>query len=562
MKIKYFSSIIFIVVAVILVNIIGQQFYTSIDLTEDKRYTISSPVKNVLKNISSDINIRVFLTADFLPADYKLFKKNVIEKLNSFKGVSSKINFFFEDPNKGAPELVRARGMALNQMGIKPVRVGKDQQGKDVYVFPAALVEARDTVVVNLMVNDIPGADDQTVIANSISLLEYNLAKGIQRAINPNRGVIAFTEGRGELSGGEVSDLDRTLRQQGYAVGRLRMDDIPIINPLVDVLIIAKPQQTYNTKDKFLIDQYIMNGGKVIWLIDRLTASLDSMILMNRYTPYDYPLEIEDMLFTYGFRIKPNLVMDKECTSVKLVTGTMGNAPQFDVFNWYFNPAVRPYSDNPIVKHLDRVQLRFASTIDTIITKKAKTKKTVLLRTSNKSMLKYSPVDLNFEFLREEIPETAFKEQNLPVAVLAEGEFLSNFEFNTTNDLVQLLKNEGLEHRKRSLPTKMLVVSDGDIARNDYNPETKENRALGFDRVSRYTFANKEFLMNAIEYMVDDTGIIQAKNKEVKLNLLDCDRAEKEKSYWQFINIVLPLLFLVLFGFIFHYIRKKRFGIQ
>lgn len=556
MNIKY---IILLIVGVVGINFLGNQFYTSLDLTEDGRYTISDSVENVLSDLDEEIFIRVYMTADFLPADFKLFKKSITEKLDDFNASSSKVNYVFEDPNKGDKELVQQRGMALRRMGVNPVRVGKDQQGKDVYVFPAAIIEGKDTVVVNLMVNDIPGADEKTVISNSISLLEYNFARGIYQASRMEEGVVAFLEGRGELSAGEVSDLDRSLRMQGYAVGRLPIDNITIIDPQIDVVVIAKPRETYQPRDKFLIDQYLMQGGKVIWLVDRLSADLDSMLVMGRYTPWDYPLGIEDMLFKYGFRIKPNLIMDMESSSVKLVDGTMGNAADMSVYPWYFHPAVRPFSEHPVVKNLDRINLRFASEIDTIVTKRANTKKTILLSTSDKTLLKYSPVDLNFEFLREKVNPAAFKEKNIPVAVLAEGEFVSAFEYNATSEMLSLLKSRNLQHQTKSVPTKMLVVSDGDIAKNDYDPNTGNIRTLGFDKVSGHTFANKDFLINAIEYMIDDNGIIQAKNREVKLNLLDCNRAKTEKTKWQFVNILFPLLFLAGFGFLYYYIRKRRF---
>ncbi len=557
MDIKYILGLFGIIV---LLNLFSNQFFTSVDLTEDKRYTVTNPVGGLLENLEDEVTIRVFMTADFLPADYKLFKKSIAEKIDNFKTKTNKINYFFEDPNKGELELIKKRGMALRRMGINPVRVGKDQQGKDVYVFPAAVFEGVDTVVINLMDNNIPGADEKTVITNSIGLLEYNLAKGIQMASGKAGGIIAFTEGRGELSAGEVSDLDRSLRQQGYAVGRLPWDNIEVFDPQIDVVIIAKPRFTFSDQDKFILDQYIMQGGKVVWLIDRMNADLDSMLVKTVYTPYDYPLDIEDQLFKYGFRIQPNLIMDMECTKVKLVSGNLGNAAQMDVFPWYFHPAVRPFSDNPIVKNLDRVSMRFASVIDTITTKKNKTKKTILLRSSDKSLIKYSPVELNFEILRVDPDPQYFNKPNLPVAVLSEGEFTSAFEFNATAPMLGVLKKKGMTHMTKSVPTKMLVVSDGDIAKNDFNPKTKDIRSLGFDRVSGYTFANKDFLLNAIEYMIDDGGIIQSKNREVKLNLLDCSRAKSEKTKWQLINIVLPLLFLILFGMGFYFVRKKRFG--
>ncbi len=541
-------------------NIAGNRFYGKIDLTEDQRYTLSAPVSDMLENMEDEVNVRIFMTAEFLPADFKRFKQSIIEKLEDFQAETDKVTYFFEDPNEGEIEEIRARGEALRRMGVSPVRVGKNQQGQDVYVFPGAVFEGRDTVVVNLMVNEIPGMDKQTVINESISLLEYNLADGIRKANQAKRGIVAFTEGRGELPAGEVADLDRSLRRKGYVVGRIDIDKTSLIDPQVDVLIVAKPQFEYSDRDKFILDQYIMQGGKVIWLIDRLSASLDTMLVRPSMVPFDYPLNLEDLLFKYGIRLQPNLIMDLESSKVKLVSGKMGDAAQTDIFPWYFHPTVRPFSDHPIVKNLDRVELRFASVIDTIKTIGVDIEKTVLLRTSDRSMTKFSPVELNFNFLREEPQLAAFNKKHLPVAVLYEGVFPSAYQYKATDDLLRILEKKNLSLLKESQPTKMLVVSDGDIAKNDFDPNTGKIRSLGFNRVTGIQYANKDFLMNAIEYMFDDSGIIQSKNREVKLNLLDCTRAEAEKTFWQFFNIALPLLFLIGFGFVYFFIRKRRFG--
>ncbi len=554
------KSLLILLGVLVCINIISSRFRGDLDLTEDQRYSLSAPVEGMLGAIQTDVTVKVFMTADFLPADYKRFKKAIAEKLDDFQAESSRVSYLFEDPNKGDPALVRNRAVALQRVGIKPFRAGKDRQGKDVYVFPAAVVEGADTVVVNLMVNDVPGAAPETVVNNSISLLEYNLADAIRRASFQSEKVIAFTEGHGELPAANVADMDRTLRAAGYAVGRLPLDKVDIIDPRIDLLVVAKPRTAFPEKDKFLIDQYVMGGGKVIWLLDRLTGSLDSMLMRNAYTPYDYPLNLEDQLFKYGYRIEPNIVMDFECTPVKLVTGDLGGAAQTEVFDWHFHPAAAPFSDNPIVKNLDRVQFRFASTVDTIATKKTDLKKTVLLRTSNYTMTKYAPFLLSFDLVTEKPPKEAFKRQNLPLAVLSEGVFPSAYEFKATSEMKGLLQSKGQEFRTSSVPTKMLVVGDGDIIKNDYDAEKKEVRGLGFDRVAQYTFANKDFLMNAIEYMLDDGNLVSAKNREVKLKLLDCTRAEEEKNYWRFINIVLPLILLLLFGFAYFYVRRMRFG--
>lgn len=539
-------------------NFLGQYVFGQWDLTDDHRYTLADPTKELLKSLDREVRMRVLLEGDF-PADIKRLQSGTREMLASFRAVTGRVSYSFEDPTKYSKDEMAALGRLLQRADIAPfnLREGKRGEKSEKTIFPAVIVEGVDTLAVNLLDAQTPGQPEEVIINNSISLLEYRLAKAIEKAVYTKNKVIAISTGRGELSGLQTFDLvDMTLKRE-YLVGRLHWDSLQIIDPQINLLLIAKPTKTFAERDKFLIDQYVMHGGKVIWLLDRLAVGLDSLMGRPVYVPYDYPLNLEDILYRYGVRLQPNLVLDLDCTQIPLQTGMAGGQPQYDLFNWYYYPLVRPFSEHPVVKNLDRIQLRFASTIDTIRTK-TQVHKTMLLRTSEYSRLQFSPAELNFEILREDPQPEKFNQPHQPVAVMLEGVFPSAFENHAKSEHINLLTDKGLEFKNESLPTQMLVVSDGDVAANP----VRQGRPLqlGQDEVSNYIYANKAFLMNAIEYMLDDGGLVLARNRELKLRLLDRQKAAQEKSYWQWLNLGLPLALLLVFGLLFHYIRKKRFA--
>ncbi len=338
------------------------------------------------------------------------------------------------------------------------------------------------------------------------------------------------------------------------------MDTIVQIKNVIDLLIVARPRLAFDEKTKFKIDQYIMNGGKVLWLIDRLAVSLDSLRRPgNAYVPYDYNLNLEDQLFKYGARIQPNLVLDMECSKIPLQTGMVGKTPQYDDFPWFYYPLITPKSNHPVVKSLDRVNLYFPSSIDTIQTK-TKVHKEILLSSSKYSRLQPNTSRLNFEILRYDAEPERFNKPFQPVAVLLEGTFPSLYENRVSSEMEQGLTSLGLKYVPVSKETRQIVVSDGDIARNAYNPTTGEMRPLGFNVYERRIFANKNFLVNSIEYLIEGRGIIEARAREVKLRLLDNIKVKEEKTYWQVVNTLVPILLLAAFGLLYIWYRKRRFA--
>ncbi len=546
----------------VVVNVLAHQVYTHIDLTEEKRYTLTKPTRELLKGVNDRIYVRVLLEGEF-PAGFKRLRTATREMLEDFRSLNAYIDYQFEDPNKGSKEEVNARRKALLEEGIAPVNLNVRGEGesKSQIIYPTAIFHyGKRKVIVNLLENQSPTLTPDEVINNSISLLEYKFANAIKKLQAKGRPVILFTRGHGELDELQTKDLERSLRQF-YDTDRITLDSV--IHLPADkcaLLIVARPRSAFSERDKFIIDQYIMGGGKVLWLIDRLDAGLDSLRHRKRFIPQDYPLNIEDVLFKYGVRIQPDLVLDMECTQIPLQVGVVGNAPQFRLFPWPYHLAVLPTGNHPVVKNLDRVELCFCSSMDTIRTK-TPVKKTVLLRSSKYSRLQFSPIELGFDIMGEELKPEYFNKGHQILGVLLEGEFSSAYENRVTEQMAQGLQQVGVVFRSVSEPTRMIVISDGDVAANFVRDrEKKEWLPLGFNRFENATYANRDLLINAVEYLIEPGGVIEARSREVKLRLLDTVRAKEEKPLWQALNIGAPLFFLGLFGILFQWRRRRRYA--
>jgi gliding-associated putative ABC transporter substrate-binding component GldG len=544
------------------INILANVFYTHLDLTEEKRFTLTRPTKELLKGLKDQIYIQVLLEGEF-PAGFKRLQTATREMLDDFRSVSGYVDYQFEDPSVGSLEEVNERRKALADQGIIPVnlRVAEQGQRSQRIIYPVAIVRyGSRQIPVKLLENESATLNPEVVINNSVTLLEYKLANAIKKILAPERPSILFTKGHGELDDLQTADLERGLNQF-YNTDRIALDSVVQLRPAdCALLVVAKPRTEFSERDKFKIDQYLMQGGRILWLIDRMGADLDSMRKYSRFVPTDYPLNLEDMLFKYGARIQPDLVLDLECSKIPLATGQMGNAPQMELFPWYYHPVVLPSGNHPVVKNLDRVEMRFCSSIDTIRTKTA-VKKTRLLTSSRYSRLQFSPIDLNFEILKYDPDPAKFDKGMQTVGLLLEGVFPSNYENRVSQEMLAGLQQLGMSFKSESEPTRMLVISDGDVASNFVrNAASNEWLPLGYNRFENATYANKELMLNAIEYLVDPTGVIEARTKEVKLRLLDTVRAKQDAGFWRSLNIAVPLLFLAVFGWFFNWRRKRRYA--
>lgn len=555
---------------ILLINILANArfgntaLYGSLDLTEEKRFTLTDGTKDLLRNLDEVVTIEVMLAGKDLPANYKRLRESIQQTLSDFRSISGYVEYRFVDPMAGDSEQDLRVQQELAKQGIYPVQ-NRVQQADEVslkiiYPYARFYYKGREAAV-NLLYNQVPGIPQEAVLENSIGLLEYQLANMIQKLQTPGRRNLVFTTGHGELTPLETADLEQSLRAF-YNTDRLNLNEVVQIDPEIAAIIIAKPQFAFSERDKFKIDQYVMNGGKVLWLLDALRASLDSLRGTEDYIATDYQLDLDNLLFNYGVRIQPNLVLDLQHTRIPLNTGRLGNANQTELFGYPYHLAVIPTSNHPIVKGLNPLNLKFASSIDTTSRTKTDLERTVLLSSSPRTRMQYNPIRLNFDFLQRELPREQFNKGAQPLAIAIEGTFPSLYENRVTETMLAGLEEMGMSFKTSSVPNRMVVVADGDIARSQVNYEEGTFMPLGFNDFEKYQFSNKYFLINAIEYLMDTQGLLEARGKEVKLRLLDETRALQEKSYWQLLNIGLPLVFLFLVGWVYNFVRKRRFGRQ
>jgi ABC-2 type transport system permease protein len=541
----------------VFLNILGSAFFSHLDLTEEKRFTLTKPTREILGKLDDVVYVEVLLEGEF-PAGFKRLQRSVQEMLDDFRSQSGFVEYTFKDPNEGSTDDINERRELLAKDGIVPtnLRIAETEGTTEKLIYPYAVVNYKGRkAVVDLLDEQAPGANPDEKLNTSISLLEYNFANAIHKLQIGVKEVVAFTYGHGELNELERKEFVRYLRAY-YEVGTFNLDSATSVPQDIKTLIIAKPKTPFSTRDKFLIDQYVMNGGRVIWLIDRLNVELDSLRKTNNYVPLDYPLDLDDMLFKYGARINPDLVLDLQCSHIPMVIDANGTK---EMFNWFYHPIIFPTTPHPMVKSLDGVNLFFPASIDTVKTK-TNVKKTILLTSSDHSRIQPNITRLNFEILRYDPEPEKFNKRHIPVAVLLEGEFPSLFENRVSAEMEAGLKQINQAFKAVSQPTRMLVVSDGDIARNVYNPQTGQTFPLGKNPYDGYQFANKDFLLNAVEYLRDDRGIIEARGREVKLRLLDTTKAQQQKLQWQLINILIPILLLGLFGWFYNWNRRRKFA--
>ena len=559
-----YIKLIIIAAILIVINIIAGYVHSYIDLTEEKRFTLAESTTNLLYEVEDRIIIKVLLEGKF-PASFKRLQQATREMVGEFRDKNSDIDYVFEDPTEGDMDNVNNRIRSLAELGVVGRSLtyfeGKEKVQK--LVFPYALVQYGDReVIVNLLETASGPEDEESMLNKSVSLLEYKLANAIQKITARNQGNIVFTSGQGELEPKYRTSLKNEL-SRFYNIGDLPLDSITSIGQEADLVIVARPTKEFSLKNQFKLDQYVMNGGKIIWLIDKMDAHLDSIQKYKFYVPKEYPLGLDDMWFKYGARIQPNFVLDLQSTAIPQVIGQSGGRPQTQLFPWFYHPLAAPASTHPIVKNLDRVNMYWPSTIDTIQTK-THVQKTVLLASSQYSRYQMNPVRLNFEILKIEPDPSKFNKGRQPVALMLEGQFPSLFENRVDESFKKTLESINQPFRAVSVPTKQLIVSDSDFAANWFNERTQESYPMGYNpylpQGQNIFQGNQDFIINTIEYMISEGGVLEARNREVKLRLLNGPKVREEQTMWQLINIGLPLLFIILFGLVYNYLRKIKYS--
>ena len=534
--------------------------YHSFDLTEEKRFTLTDGTKNLLRNLDEVVYVKVMLDGK-LPAELKRLRASTIDILDDFRGQSSLVDYDFENPMAGKPEQVNARMEQLRKEGMFPMSftVKKGAQRDETPIFPYAIVNYKGRAYpVNLMENQDMTQSSDVVLNNAVSLLEYKLANAIQKLQETNKPNVAFTMGHGEIGTNERKDFEGSLRKF-CNTGTLVLDSVTSISPEISALIVAKPLRPFSEKDKFKIDQYVMGGGKILWMLDMVRMDKDSLFAHPEYIPGDYQLNLDDLLFRYGVRVQPNLVLDLQCSPIWVATGKQGTQQQRQPIAFPYHILTLSNPDHPVSKSVAPVNLLFASTIDTAIRTKTPVKKTALLSTTPRTRLQYLPARLGLDFLRYIQPDK-FNKGPQVVAVAMEGTFPSMYENRLTPEMQSGLTQLGLQFKSVSVPTRQIVVSDGDVAKNKYLPTREQVIPLGYNEVENFIYANKEFLQNAVEYLLDKNGIIAARGKEVRLRMLDTTRAQEEKTWWQLVNIVFPLILIGVFGFGYGWWRKRKYA--
>lgn len=558
-----------VVAALILVNLLangrvgGRPLYGAIDLTEDKRYTLTDNTIKQLETIEDVVFIRVLLSGE-LPASYQRLQNSVRELLEDFRGRNSLVEYEFSDPLAGDPETVAERQRNLaEEEGIRPVPIyeqrANQREVKVVYPYAVVYYGGRRQVI-NLLENETPGIPREIVLNKANALLEYKFSNAIEKVLSANRPLLAFTTGHGELPPIRTADLERTLRES-YEVGRLHLDSVALIPNEIEVLIVAKPIEPFDARDAFKIDQYVMNGGKILWAVDPIAMSLDSLRGgRNEFFPGPYDLgQLDDLFFRYGFRMNQNLVMDLVNTRIPITVSRIDGQPAIEKFPFPYHVLSLPYGPHPIIKNLDPIDLRFPSSIDLTVEAQGEINKTVLLTSSENSRFQRLPSGVDLDMQKYDLEREYFDEQNQVLAALLEGTFTSPFANRLTEDNREVLRQIGQEYRAESLPTRMIVVSDGDWLANSITRD-QQIQPLGYNIYEGYQYDNKTLALNMIEYLRDDEGVITARGKEIKLRMLNRDLAVAETGFWRFFNIGLPLIFLTLFGLLYHFIRRRRYS--
>jgi len=551
---------IVVIAAIITVNFFASIVHKRIDLTNEKRFTISSPVKKILGNMDDVAEVTIFLKGD-LPAGFKNLSTSAEELLQEFKEYSNgKISYKLVSPDEQMPGTTTTYADTLNSLGIVPInlkvqlKAGEQSQ----YVYPAALVQYKNKI---LPVNLYSGT--QTVITppelnSSEALLEYKFADAIYKLTENRKPMVAYSVGNGEPTGDNVVDLVENVLRKNYSLFTLNIAKEPVIPDTFKLLMIVKPTAPFTEDEKFKIDQYIMRGGKVIWFIDRLEAEMDSLQIKNQVIAYDRNLNLEDLLFKYGVRINPDLIMDLQSDFLPF---SVNGKDQFNFLHWNYFPLFESKQNSLINKNVGLVAGRFVNSIDTV--NAPGIKKTILLSSSANSRTIETPALISGEENRNAPEDDAFKKKDIPAGILLEGKFTSLYKNRVSQQEMDSLQQFGTPFLTECInDNKMIVIADGDIVLNgtqERNPLPMGVNSYTAGTQYEYQFANKAFVENCLEYLINTANLSEARAKDYTLRLLDPKLIAEQKTKWQMINLALPVALIIIFGIIYQWWRRKKY---
>ncbi|VXC38874.1 Gliding motility-associated ABC transporter substrate-binding protein GldG [Flavobacterium sp. 9AF] len=555
-KKQNFKSLAVIFFVLIAINILSFYFFKRFDLTEDKRYTLSETSLNIIKNVDSPLIVDVFLEGNF-PPDFKRLQNETRELLEEFAAYNPNIIINFVNPVEKEEERVAVM-KEFYERGLQPLNITVDDKGKQTQevVFPWAVASYGDKGAKVALLKNLMGATTEEKVISSVQHLEFAFAEAFNKITKEKQKKIAIIKGNGELQDIYIADFLKTVRESYFlapftldSVGSKPKETLTALENY-DLAIIAKPTENFTDEEKQVLDQFIMNGGKTLWLLDNVHANYEDLynetgaILAQRND-----LNLTEMFFKYGIRINPLLIKDEQAIPIKLATGQQGSETQYQQYFWRFSPFVYPSTHHPLVKNMEGIKFEFASPIELL---KNNIKKTVLLSSSEYSKSIGTPAQISLDMVTEETkPEDYNGKGLLPVAVLLEGEFNSMY----SNRVLPFKDNN---FKNKSVQNKMIVISDGDVIKNQL--EKGVPLELGFDKWTNNLYGNKEFLMNSVNYLLDDTGLINIRSKDVSLPLLNKEKVYQNYTWAQMMTIGLPLFILIIFGLLFTYLRKKTYS--
>ncbi len=526
-----------------------------LDLTKEKRYTLSDNTIKVLESVKKPLTVEVYLEGDF-PASFKQLQSETKFMLEEFRKINPKIDFKFIDPIKTKMSQDTLMAMGMQPSILPDVKDGKISQ---ITLFPYAVIKyGNDGVSIPLVVQQA-GIDADQQLTRSIEGLEYNLVSNIKNIAAAKRKKIGILVNHDELNPDEFQGFVQ-LAMENYDAGpiipknqtELSLEDVPLLKQM-SALVIAKPRKAFTDNEKVILDQYIMNGGKTLWMIDAVNAEMDTLTRSKKVMPFPVDINMTDFFFNYGLRINPALVKDvKKFALLRLVTGEVSGNPQYTSLPWPYYPLGIAENNNPVTKNINPVKFEFPTSIDTLGGRKnIKTK--VLFESSERTLLKQVP---NYVDLKEIASVDSLGQMEKPstpkiLAVALEGKFNSAY--------ASRIERKSYPGFKTSSPeNKMIVIADGDVGRNKVIKG--KPLPLGVDLLTNEQFGNEQFLRNALDYLLDDSNLMELRNRNIEERLLDRQRITEEKSTWQWINLLLPLAIIGLIGGLFFWLRKKKFG--
>ncbi|MCU0441092.1 MAG: gliding motility-associated ABC transporter substrate-binding protein GldG [Bacteroidia bacterium] len=554
-KAQTWSELVIVIGILVFINLIGSAYFLRMDLTSEKRYSLSKASKELAGKLDDVLFVKVYLEGEF-PAGFKRLSRSTKEMLDEFAVYSNGyLQYEFIDPfDAGGTAKTNAIVEELSSKGLQPTSVQikrEDELSQKIIVPGAILFYKGREYPLNLLKGQF-GANPEEVINSSIELLEYEIANVLRKATQKATTKIAFINDHGTLTRWDIADAKQEL-EQFYTVEDVPLSMVPpeALNQYAGI-IIPKPTETFSEFDKFKIDQYVMNGGKVLWFVETQIADMDSLNKEPYFMTGSYDLNLDDLLFRYGIRINPNLVQDIQCEAIPILSTLKNGTPQQKLLPWLFYPVAAPMDNHPIVKNMDHVWFQFANSIDTTATKSIR--KTVLLRSSPYARVLSAPVRVDLNIARINPDPTLFSKGSFPMAVLLEGTFQSVFQYRMGANV-----NDELPFKTKIDNNKMIVVSDGDIIRNQRKKTTGEIFPLGYNRYTNQQFGNKRFVVNCIDYLCDSSGLIDVRSKEITLRLLNKAKVKQQRVNWQLVNLGLPITLVLCFGLLNHFIRKRKY---